>query len=130
MAYCDFYFFSSFQADGRTMEGKITWSGGGVARNIADALSRLGTEVHFVSAVGRDHFGEFIRKDTLSHVVSCGQRLLVDEWVCLCGGKFGLANPVKRRGIEMDENVRNIQLLPEKMTGKILMMKFTVSKFN
>lgn len=52
------------------MEGKITWSGGGVARNVADALAKLGSDVHFISAIGKDHFGDFISKDTLSHVVS------------------------------------------------------------
>jgi pseudouridine kinase len=37
--------------------GNIRWSWGGVARNIAENLARLGAEVHFVTAVGDDQSG-------------------------------------------------------------------------
>ncbi|HOU16108.1 MAG TPA: carbohydrate kinase family protein [Anaerolineae bacterium] len=37
--------------------GNIRWGWGGVARNIAENLARLGAEVHFVTAVGDDQSG-------------------------------------------------------------------------
>ncbi|XP_043194157.1 pseudouridine-metabolizing bifunctional protein C1861.05-like isoform X2 [Amphibalanus amphitrite] len=45
------------QMDGSTHRGHIAQSYGGVGRNVADALSRLGHRPHFVSAVGRDQLG-------------------------------------------------------------------------
>ncbi|XP_037082563.1 pseudouridine-5'-phosphate glycosidase 2-like, partial [Pollicipes pollicipes] len=44
--------------DGSTHRGRIMQRYGGVARNVADALSRLGHRPHFLSAVGRDELGE------------------------------------------------------------------------
>jgi len=38
--------------------GHIQWSAGGVARNIAENLTRLDTEVHLITAVGNDRAGE------------------------------------------------------------------------
>ncbi len=40
--------------------GVIRWGWGGVARNIAENLARLGAEVHFVTAVGDDHLGRLL----------------------------------------------------------------------
>ncbi|MEJ5311212.1 MAG: carbohydrate kinase family protein [Anaerolineae bacterium] len=42
--------------------GIIRWGWGGVARNIAENLARLGAEVHFVTAVGDDHLGRLLLK--------------------------------------------------------------------
>jgi len=40
--------------------GSIRWGWGGVARNIAENLARLGAEVHFVTAVGDDELGRLL----------------------------------------------------------------------
>ena len=40
--------------------GNIRWGWGGVARNIAENLARLGAEVHFVTAVGDDKLGRLL----------------------------------------------------------------------
>lgn len=42
--------------------GTIRLCPGGVGRNIAENLARLGAHVQMVSAVGKDHFGEMILK--------------------------------------------------------------------
>ncbi len=42
--------------------GRIQLCPGGVGRNIAENLARLGAPVHLISAVGDDHFGQFILK--------------------------------------------------------------------
>lgn len=42
---------------------------GGVARNHADALTRLGCDVTFLSAIGNDALGEWIRK-RCNHMVN------------------------------------------------------------
>lgn len=42
----------------RSNPGIIRWGWGGVARNIAENLARLGVEVHLMSAVGNDEWGQ------------------------------------------------------------------------
>ncbi|KAK6633341.1 hypothetical protein RUM44_003943 [Polyplax serrata] len=54
--------------DGRTFKGKIAQAGGGVGRNIADALGKLGTSPFLISAVGNDEFGNFIMTQTIPHL--------------------------------------------------------------
>ncbi len=44
--------------------GRITVSPGGVGRNIAENLARLGTAVHLVSAVGSDAHGDLVAERT------------------------------------------------------------------
>lgn len=64
-------FFRLFQMDGRTIGGKIYESGGGVARNIADALGKLPNINPFlITAIGKDNAGYFIKTNTISHLVS------------------------------------------------------------
>lgn len=43
--------------------GKITMSAGGVGRNIAENLARLGMNVFLLTAIGGDSFGSFILKE-------------------------------------------------------------------
>lgn len=43
---------------GRSNPGVIRWGWGGVARNIAENLARLGAEVHMITAVGDDWWGQ------------------------------------------------------------------------
>jgi len=43
-----------FQSDGGTYKGTLKQSFGGVGRNLADSLSRLGLETLFLSAIGDD----------------------------------------------------------------------------
>ncbi len=46
--------------------GRVTFSSGGVARNIAENLARLGIGTCFLSCVGKDEFGEKILNDCRS----------------------------------------------------------------
>ena len=41
----------------RSNPSQIRWGSGGVARNIAENLARLGVDVHFITAVGDDWWG-------------------------------------------------------------------------
>ena len=41
--------------------GKVTISAGGVGRNVAENIARLGILVKLLSAVGADHFGEYLK---------------------------------------------------------------------
>ncbi|PAV58386.1 hypothetical protein WR25_23929 isoform C [Diploscapter pachys] len=50
------------QNDGGSYAGKMEQRCGGVARNHADALTRLGCDVTLLSAIGNDALGEWIRK--------------------------------------------------------------------
>ncbi|VDK29368.1 unnamed protein product [Anisakis simplex] len=47
---------------------------GGVGRNHADALTRLGVDVHLISALGNDSFADFIRMHC-QHMVCFKQQL-------------------------------------------------------
>jgi pseudouridine kinase len=47
---------------GDSNPGRVRMAAGGVGRNMAENLCRLGLEVEFVSALGRDFFGTFILK--------------------------------------------------------------------
>ena len=53
---------------GQSNPGEIRWGWGGVARNIAENLARLGAEVHLVTAVGNDKWGS----DLLRQLVELG----------------------------------------------------------
>jgi pseudouridine kinase len=53
---------------GHSNPGEIRWGWGGVARNIAENLARLGAEVHLVTAVGNDKWG----KDLLHQLAELG----------------------------------------------------------
>ncbi|MGF1704412.1 PfkB family carbohydrate kinase [Enterovibrio baiacu] len=44
--------------------GKVKGSAGGVGRNIAENLARLGTDVRLISVVGDDAYGDLILKET------------------------------------------------------------------
>ncbi|XP_075236373.1 uncharacterized protein LOC142333255 [Lycorma delicatula] len=50
--------------DGRMLGSKIHQTGGGVARNLAEALAKFDMNPRFLSAVGNDLFGKFIREFT------------------------------------------------------------------
>uniref|UniRef100_A0A0N5AT95 PfkB domain-containing protein n=1 Tax=Syphacia muris TaxID=451379 RepID=A0A0N5AT95_9BILA len=60
--------------DGGSYVGKVIHRCGGVGRNHADALTRLGNDVHFISVVGNDLFGKCFKKEcahmNLKHVVT------------------------------------------------------------
>ena len=58
--------------------GTVTTSAGGVGRNIAENLARLGADVRLISAVGNDHHGRLL----LEHGRSAGidmQHVLISE---------------------------------------------------
>lgn len=48
---------------GSSNPGRTTTAPGGVARNVAENLARLGTSVRLVGAVGRDHAGDLLLGD-------------------------------------------------------------------
>ncbi|MBM7587978.1 pseudouridine kinase [Bacillus pakistanensis] len=54
-------------------------SPGGVARNIAENLGRLGTEVHLISIVGDDHEGSWLLEQTHSYVDVSGCQVFPKE---------------------------------------------------
>lgn len=55
--------------DGRTVVGSITQSGGGVGRNMADALEKLKVSSFLISAVGEKEFEKFTNQMN-PHLVS------------------------------------------------------------
>ncbi len=65
---------------GRSNPAKTCFSFGGVGRNIAENLGRLGQPVQLITAVGKDRAGEQL----LSYTASCG----VDVRACLQSGNY------------------------------------------
>ena len=59
--------------------GKVETSLGGVGRNIAENLGILGEEVDLLSAVGDDHFGKKLLKDTEKRKVDLSNVKIVKE---------------------------------------------------
>ncbi|XP_069689381.1 uncharacterized protein [Periplaneta americana] len=66
------YFCLLFQGNGSTHRGEIRQSGGGVGRNIADALGKLEAKPFLVSAIGKDQTGNYLLHDTLKHIDTRG----------------------------------------------------------
>jgi pseudouridine kinase len=60
--------------------GEVTVSPGGVARNVAENLARLGQTVRLISAVGDDEFGRRLLRETRAAGVN------VDAFQCIPGG--------------------------------------------
>lgn len=50
-----------FQLDGSLHYTKFSVSAGGVGRNICEALEKLGAKPLFISVVGNDNHGEYLR---------------------------------------------------------------------
>lgn len=48
--------------DGRLHRGTFTESAGGVARNMCEVLCKLNNPPHFLTAIGKDSAGHFLRK--------------------------------------------------------------------
>uniref|UniRef100_A0A1B6M7Z3 Carbohydrate kinase PfkB domain-containing protein n=1 Tax=Graphocephala atropunctata TaxID=36148 RepID=A0A1B6M7Z3_9HEMI len=57
-----------FKVEGRTLAARIRQSGGGVGRNIADALGKLSLSPRLVTAVGNDQYGNFLLHRTMDHL--------------------------------------------------------------
>ncbi|XP_025054677.1 uncharacterized protein LOC102384925 isoform X4 [Alligator sinensis] len=70
---------------GQTNTGKVSRTFGGVGRNLADCLSRLGRTPFFISAMGKDEHSESILR-YCSHMVSrYKQHLCMAPVVCIDG---------------------------------------------
>uniref|UniRef100_A0A8R1HKU9 PfkB domain-containing protein n=2 Tax=Caenorhabditis japonica TaxID=281687 RepID=A0A8R1HKU9_CAEJA len=85
-----------FSDDGGSYNGEVVQRMGGVARNHADALARLGCESVFISAIGDDQNGTFFRQQ--SHRIDISRvKIVTGKPTCtylavnVCGNvKFGV----------------------------------------
>ena len=59
---------------------KLSYSFGGVARNVVENLSNLHERICFISAFGNDHFGEAIKNDLIKRNVDLSYCLTVDGY--------------------------------------------------
>lgn len=64
---------------GTSNPGRMRMSRGGVARNVAENLSRFGTEVILITAVGSDQQGQRLLEETAETGVNVEHCLLVDQ---------------------------------------------------
>ena len=63
---------AELRQDGSTNPGRISQSFGGVGRNVAECVARLGERPHFISATGNDQTGELLRRHWKEQVPGCG----------------------------------------------------------
>lgn len=66
-------------APGAAVPGRVSLSLGGVARNVAENLARLGVPTVLLAAVGDDHFGRRIRAHTEAVGVNLGALIVSPE---------------------------------------------------
>ncbi|MDD4290838.1 MAG: PfkB family carbohydrate kinase [Clostridia bacterium] len=59
--------------------GKVTYSLGGVARNVAENLALLGRRVEFITALGQDRWAEAITDKLMVRNIGFGNSLRVDQ---------------------------------------------------
>ena len=64
---------------GDSNPGTVTTSPGGVARNIAENLARLGVECRLISAVGADHHGDLLLQQGCAAGIDMNAVLRVDD---------------------------------------------------
>lgn len=84
---------------GDSTPGGVLLAPGGVARNVAENLARLGHKVHLISAVGDDETGRRLLQDTAAagvnvEAVFCFPGLGTARYVALCGPDGALAMAV------------------------------------
>jgi pseudouridine kinase len=74
---------NGFSRDPLNMEdsnpGRVEYCPGGVGRNIAENLHRLGAEVRFISVIGDDPGGELIRASSARMGLNIGQSLFLNS---------------------------------------------------
>ncbi len=66
-------------APGTSNPGDIRYSRGGTARNVAENLARLGTEVLLISAIGNDPIGKNLFNQTVASGVNLEHTLLLED---------------------------------------------------
>ena len=64
---------------GTSNAGRLTISVGGVARNIAENLARLGADTTLIAAVGADEFGQLIMSQTEEAGVRTEAMLIIED---------------------------------------------------
>ena len=66
-------------APGTSNPGRIRYSRGGTARNVAENLARLGTKVLLITAVGNDSTGQKLLSQTAASGVNIDHALIIDD---------------------------------------------------
>lgn len=88
-----------------SMPGKIQCAAGGVARNVAENLARLGVDVRLITVVGDDVFGQRLREDTASAGVN------VDAMYTLAGRRSASYLSLQGPGGDMAVAVNDMAIL-------------------
>lgn len=97
---------------GTSNPGRSSMSPGGVARNIAENLARLGTPVHLVAAVGRDAAGDWL----LDQTAEAGVRLeLVHRTGCPTGTYVALLDRDGELVAAVSDMTATAELGPEQL---------------
>jgi len=86
---------------GTSNPGRIRHSTGGVARNVAENLARLGVDVTLLSAVGQDEAGELILNRASEAGIDVSQMIVVEKG--RTGAYMAVLNPDGSLGVAVDD---------------------------
>jgi pseudouridine kinase len=101
---------------GKSIPGIIRTSVGGVGRNIAENLARLGVPTVLLSAVGRDRSGERVLMQTAAAGIDTGHLLIVDD--CPTGAYFALLDESRALAYAVNDTRVTASLRPRFLYDK------------
>lgn len=96
---------------GTSNPGKMRVSMGGVARNVAENLARLGTDVILITAVGADEQGNQLLEQTAAAGVGIEHCLIIEDQGT--GTYLAILNPDGNLHLGMDDMTLTAAILPE-----------------
>ena len=102
---------------GDSNPGCIRLSSGGVGRNIACSLARLGVETHLVTALGGDAFAEAIRADCRAAGVDLAHSLTFED--AASSAYLFIADPAGDMQLAVNDMAIAARLTPEALLPKL-----------
>ena len=114
-------------ASGDSCIGKISTSAGGVARNIAENLARLGTAVTLITGLGDDEFSTLVRKSLnlpLLDISACytPPNTPSDSYLSLCDMTGELVSAVNQMQLVNELTPSYLKPLAAQITGAALIV--------
>jgi pseudouridine kinase len=91
--------------------GIIRQSRGGTARNVAENLGRLGTDVVLISAIGSDRAGQALLETTAAAGVDVSHFLTAEEY--RSGSYIAMLNPDGSLSVALDDTAVMTQITPQ-----------------
>ncbi len=112
---------------GTSNPGQLRLSSGGVARNVAENLVRLGLEVILITAVGGDQQGQQILEQTRASGINVDHSLIIPEYPT--GSYLAILDEQGNLHLGMDDMRVSDSITPEYLHGKDSLFKEVAAVF-